>query len=145
MPGLSSIIRIGGVPYLDGGCSCPVAYQRAMELGYGKIVVVLTRPLGFRKRPEISSAAKRMYHRLYGARYPAFVETMYRSQQQYNLCYAQLERLEREGRVFVFRPEGPVLVRRLERDSQKLEALYQQGRRVAEGRMGALIQYLHSA
>ena len=70
MPGLSDIVWLNGVPYLDGGCSCGVAYRRALELGYDKVVVVLTRPAGFRKRPEQSATLLRAFDRGYN-RYPA--------------------------------------------------------------------------
>ncbi len=37
---------------VDGGISLPIAYQRAMDLGYEKVVLVLTRNKGSEKAPE---------------------------------------------------------------------------------------------
>ncbi len=51
MPVLSRMITVEGKKYLDGGISMPIAYRRAMEQGYEKIVVVLTRNSGYRKKP----------------------------------------------------------------------------------------------
>lgn len=143
MPGLSEIVYLRDVPYLDGGCSCPVAFHRTLELGYDKTVIVLTRPRGFRKKPEAKPGVLRAYDRLYG-RYPALCRTLREAPRTYNRLYGELEELEQAGRVFVLRPDGPVTVRRLERDSRRLEALYQDGRRVMMERLDAMMEYLHS-
>ena len=143
MPGLADIVEVQGVPYLDGGCACPVAFQRALDLGYDKVVVVLTRPRGFRKPPQPKTGSASLWRGLYG-RYPAFCHTLEEMHRNYNSFYAQIEELERQGRVFVLCPEGPVLVGRLERDSSRLEALYQSGKYVMQARMEAMRQYLES-
>lgn len=142
MPGLSDIVRLRDVPYLDGGCSCSVAYQRAMNLGYRRIVVVLTRPYGYRSKPD-NPAVSRAFNRLY-RRYPAFLEVLREMPRTHNRIYAEIEQLEREGRIFVLRPSRPVVVRRLERDAAKLEELYQDGRQTMLDQLDAMMLYLHS-
>ena len=142
MPGLADIVRLRDVPYLDGGCSCPIAYRRAIDLGYEKIVVVLTRPAGFRKKPENSPAMNRAFDRLY-RRYPAFCGALHEMPRRYNRMCEELERLEREGRIFVLRPSGPVVVGRLERNPERLESLYQDGRKVMLENLYAMMEYLH--
>ena len=42
-----------------------------------------------------------------------------------------IERLESEGRIIVIRPERPIVVGRIERDSQKLLSLYDEGYELA--------------
>lgn len=143
MPGLADIVQVRGIPYLDGGCACPVAVERAMELGYEKIVVVLTRPRGFRKPPQPSLGATTLWRGLYG-RYPAFRRTLEEMHRTYNGVYARIEELERAGRIFVLCPEGPVLVGRLERDVSRLEALYQSGIHVMQTRMESMQRYLEA-
>jgi len=142
MPGLSDIVWLNGIPYLDGGCSCGVAYRRALELGYDKVVVVLTRPAGFRKKPEQSATLLRALERGY-SRYPALCTALRDANRHYNVLYAELEQLEREGRVFVIRPDRPVIVGRLERNVQRLESLYQDGRRVMLDRLDGMMLYLN--
>lgn len=142
MPGLSDIVWLNGVPYLDGGCSCGVAYERALHLGYDKVVVILTRPEGFRKKPEQRSALLRAFCHKY-SRYPALCTALRLANRRYNALYANLEQLERQGRVFVIRPDQPVIVGRLERNVQKLEALYQDGRQVMLDQIDQMMSYLH--
>ena len=45
----------------------------------------------------------------------------------YNAQMELVETMEREGRVEVLRPVRPVEVKRIERDTDKLLALYQEG------------------
>jgi Predicted esterase of the alpha-beta hydrolase superfamily len=141
MPGLSEIVRLRDVPYLDGGCSCPIAFQRAIDLGYEKVVVVLTRPYGYRKKPYNRPVMDRSFDRLY-SRYPALCASLHEMPRRYNRMLGELEALEREGRVFILRPDKPVVVGRLERDAQKLEDLYQDGRRVMLEHLDELMLYL---
>lgn len=142
MPGLSGIVRLRDVPYLDGGCSCPVGFRRAMDLGYDKIVVILTRPMGYRSRPENNPAMDRAFDRLYG-RYPAFLNTLHHMSRTHNRVYDELEQLERDGRIFVLRPDHPVIVKRLERDVTKLEVLYQTGRQIMLDHIDDMMLYLN--
>lgn len=143
MPGLAKTVSVGGIPCLDGGCSCAVAYHRAAQLGYDKIVVVLTRPKGYRNRVENSSAMNRLLDRKY-RRYPAFCRALHEMPRRHNHMYEELEQWEREGRVFLLCPEKPVQVSRLERDAARLEELYQQGRAVAMKRLDDMMHYLHT-
>lgn len=142
MPTLSRTVEIDGVPYLDGGCACPIAYHRAMELGYEKVAAVLTRPAGYRKKPQVGRGTTAAERRLYARKYPRLFEALQEANRRYNAMYTELERMEREGRIFLLRPEGPVLVSRLERSTDKLEVLYQQGRSVCTRRLEELKRYL---
>lgn len=88
MPGFSDMIRIRGVPYLDGGCACPIAYQRGLDLGYGKLVVVLTRPAGYRTPPAKRSES-RLWRRIYN-RYPAFCRRLEAEEKTFNRQFEEL-------------------------------------------------------
>jgi predicted patatin/cPLA2 family phospholipase len=49
----------------------------------------------------------------------------------YNQQLDLVERLEDEGRIVVIRPQKPVEVDRIERDTRKLSALYEEGYEIA--------------
>ncbi|MDK2968216.1 patatin family protein [Lacrimispora sp.] len=140
IPVLSGMITVGGRKYLDGGCSMPVAYQRAIDLGYKKIVLVLTREQGYRK-PPVDKWTKRGYER-YFAPLPRFLEALKEVPDRYNRMQEEIDRLEKEGRIYVIRPDHHVTVQRTEQDKRKLEALYQEGRRLALDHMDSLKAYL---
>ncbi|MBE5983872.1 MAG: patatin family protein [Paenibacillaceae bacterium] len=140
IPILSRMITVEGKKYLDGGCSMPVAYQRAIDLGYEKIVLVLTREPGYRK-PPLDKWTKKGYER-YFAPLPRFLKALEDVPERYNRMQEEIDRLEKEGRIYVIRPDHHVTVQRTEQDKRKLEALYQEGRRLALEHMDSLKAYL---
>ncbi len=140
IPILSRMITVEGKKYLDGGCSMPVAYQRAIDLGYEKIVLVLTREPGYRK-PPLDKWTKKGYER-YFAPLPRFLKALEDVPDRYNRMQEEIDRLEKEGRIYVIRPDHHVTVQRTEQDKRKLEALYQEGRRLALEHMDSLKAYL---
>ena len=140
MPLLSKMVTVDHKNYLDGGISLPIAYQRAMDLGYEKIVLVLTRNHGYRKKP-LSPLAVRAYNR-YFAPLPNLKAALFEVPERYNRMQEEIDCLEKEGRIFVIRPEKPVHVSRLERDLKKLQNLHQEGRETALKLLPALRSYL---
>ncbi len=143
IPILSGMIRVKGKKYLDGGCSMPVAYQRAIDLGYKKIVVILTRERGFRKA-QLDNWTKKGYDR-YFEPLPEFLEALKEVPDRYNRMQEEIDCLEKEGKIYVIRPDKHVTVQRTEKDKRKLESLYEDGRRLAEEHMGKLKEYLEIA
>lgn len=140
MPLLSRMVTVDHKKYLDGGISLPIAYQRAMDLGYEKVVLILTRHRGFRKKP-LDALTKRAYRR-YFEPLPNLLESLFEVPDRYNRMQEEIDELEAAGRIFVIRPEKPVEVSRLERDVRKLEALHREGREIAERRAKELKTFL---
>ncbi|MEG0369308.1 MAG: patatin family protein [Hungatella sp.] len=140
MPMFSPMITVEGKKYLDGGISLPIAYQKAMDEGYEKVVVVLTREAGYRKKPK-GPLAKRCYGR-YFKPLPGLLEAMEEVPDRYNRMQEELDRLEAAGRIFLIRPQSPVLVSHVEQDMKKLEELYLEGRLAGEEMLPRLREYL---
>lgn len=140
MPVLSKMITVEGRKYLDGGISLPIAYERAIELGYEKVVVVLTRERGYRKKPA-DRMTKLVYDR-YFAPLPELRAALDEVPERYNRMQEELERLEAEKRIFIIRPQYPVLVSRVEQDVKKLTDLYGEGKRIGEETLPRLKEYL---
>lgn len=140
IPVLSSMISVNGKKYLDGGCSMPVAYQRAIDLGYEKVVVILTREKGYRK-PLLDKWTKKGYERYFGP-LPKLLKALQDVPERYNRMQEEIDQLEAEGRIFVIRPDKHVTVQRTEQDKRKLESLYEDGRRLAEANLDDLKRYL---
>lgn len=122
LPFVTRITYVDGVPMLDGGIadSVPVGYARSQ--GYEKQVVVLTRNRGYRKK-EGSNPAARLFYR----KYPNLQKAISERNAVYNRAMEQIERLEDEGRIIVIRPLKPIEVGRMEKDTAKLTALYDEG------------------
>ena len=75
-----------------------------MDIGNEKIIVVLTRNRGYRKKA-VSKAVEKMYRRAYRS-YPNLLRTLLRRAPYYNRTLNELENLEREGKIFVIRLGG---------------------------------------
>ena len=91
MPLLTPIVNIDGVPYLDGGLADSVPVRRAQKLGNEKIIVILTRNAGYRKKT-ISKGLERIYRRAYRS-YPNLVRTILRRSFEYNKTMNQLDQM----------------------------------------------------
>ena len=139
MPLLCPIVNIDGIPYLDGGLADSIPIRRAMDIGNEKIIVVLTRNRVYRKKA-VSKAVEKMYRRAYRS-YPNLLRTLLRRAPYYNRTLNELENLEREGKIFVIRPQVKP-VSRLERSQEHLMAFYHHGYDLMEREYDRLMEYL---
>ena len=123
MPLLFPVFRIQGIPCLDGGAADAIPYERALDKGCGRLIVVLTRERDYVRRPEkLQPLMDLVYHQ-----YPRFCDTMRRRADAYNEARRRLFQLEREGRVLLFAPTSTEGFHRTERDVDKIRALWQDG------------------
>ncbi len=139
MPLITPIVNIDGEPYLDGGLADSVPIEHAVEIGNEKIVVILTRNKGYRKKT-MSPGMIRVYRKAYQS-YPNLVKAILTRSFQYNRTMNKIERMEREGQIFVLRPQVKP-VARLERDTETLQSFYQHGYDLMEQEFDRLQAYL---
>ncbi|WP_167956089.1 patatin-like phospholipase family protein [Anaerosporobacter faecicola] len=142
MPLLSPIVQVEGLNCLDGGIANPIPIEWAIEQGYEKIVVVLTRQQGYRKQP-VSKPMLHAYERAY-RKYPHLINRLKQIPAHYNELQEKVDQWENEGRIFVIRPEEPVLVSRVEKNVDKLRDLYEIGKQIANKRLDAMQEYIES-
>ena len=122
LPFASPITYVDGIPMLDGGIADSIPVEYAISQGYEKIVVVLTRNKGYRKRNSSMPLAKVAYRK-----YPNLQKALAERNAVYNRTMDLVERFEDEGRIIVIRPSKPVKVGRMEKDTSKLAALSEEG------------------
>lgn len=122
LPYVSKIVTVDGKPYLDGGISDSIPIVRALETGHEFNVVVTTRNYGYRK-----TGRDRKLPRFVYSKYPRLRVALSHRLEAYNRQLQMVENMEREGRVVVIRPQRPLEVDRIEKDTQKLERLYEEG------------------
>ena len=140
IPLMFPVIHLDGQPYLDGGCSCPIALNWALKQGFDKIVVVTTRQKGFRK----SQPGQRMvdlYDDFYGDK-PLFLATMLTQELRYNALMDELDELEQNGRIYCLRPQEPITISRFEGNVDTLTELYARGHREGRQALAGLQAYL---
>lgn len=137
MPLCSKMVKIGNNHYLDGAVTMPIPIDYALKNKYNNIVVVLTRDRNYRK-PEISKRMKSLYKHVYG-KYPKLVEKLCTMPERYNKIKEEINELERKGKIIVIAPSKPVNVSRLEKDKEKLKALYEEGTRDMEENINKIL------
>lgn len=121
MPFVSKCVDIEGEKYLDGAISDPIPFQKVLDEGYEKIIVVLTRPENYKKRKE------RMPYGLFYGRYPNFVKTAVSQFKNYNKTLDLIKEYESKGKIVVLRPSKNLKIARVEKNIDKLKAIYQLG------------------
>lgn len=140
IPFASEIVEVNGKKYLDGGVSDSIPILKCRELGYDKIIVVLTRPLDYRKKPyskAVMAAVKMKYKK-----YPKFVEAIANRHAVYNEAIDRIMEMEEKGEIFVMRPPEKLDVGVIERNADKLQAAYDLGVKDCKDKLDALRVYL---
>ncbi len=139
LPFIARVCWLNGQPMLDGGMDQAIPIAKAVEEGWKKILVVLTRDSSYRKakqHPLYLAAVKAFYHK-----YPEFYKLVKSRPERYNESLEQVLRLEKEGRVMIIRPEGLAL-KNSESDPEVLGAYHQHGYDVAKKRIDEIKAFL---
>jgi predicted patatin/cPLA2 family phospholipase len=129
--------RVDGAVFVDGGIRDSIPIDRAEAAGYTRHVLLLTRPRGYVKGRQHLE----LYLRRWLRPYPALKRAMLLRHVHYNESARRAERLEDEGRAFVFRLSDAPLGR-FEYAPEKFAASFEAGRRACEERLGELRAWL---
>ena len=139
LPMLFPILEVDGVHCLDGGVTDPIPFRRCLDLGCDKVIVVATRERAYQKKQEvILSAAARHYRK-----YPNFVDALKRRAEVYNRQREEMFRLEQQGDIFLFLPYNTEGFSRMEKNVEKIRALWQSGVDQVHAREQELREYLN--
>ena len=128
LPVISPIVQFKGYELLDGGISDSIPIAKSIEDGNEKNIVILTRNKGYRKNPMKFGKLIKIKYR----KYPLLIESMMNRYKKYNETMDCIEELEEKGKVMVIRPFKKLMVDRLERNSNKLHELFNNGYEDAE-------------
>lgn len=121
MPFVSNLVEVNGNKYLDGAISDPIPFKKILDMGYKKIIVVLTRPADFSKKKSF------MPYGLVYKKYPNFVEAANTVYLKYNETLNLIRKYEKDGKILVLRPSEKIKMKRIEKNLNKLQAIYDVG------------------
>lgn len=127
LPYVSKMVTVDGKLMLDGGIIDSIPIGHAIALGHQSNVVITTHSKGWRDKGRDRKQPRLMYRN-----FPRLRVLLSHRLEAYNAQMDLVDKLESEGRILVIRPESPVLVGRMEKDTKKLEALYEEGFRTGE-------------
>lgn len=137
MPFVSKIVELNGQYYLDGGLSDSIPLNYCRQLGYDKIIVILTRPFDYRKTP-----SNPLLFKLFYSRYPNLVRCLEERYAMYNAQVEEVIRADSTNEIFALRPSQTLPIKRLENNWDKIQQVYNLGVHDAKNRLVALQAYL---
>ncbi len=138
LPLVSRNVKIGNKYYLDGGISDAIPLQKSIADGNCKNVVIMTKEVGYLRKPSSHLELVKLRY----LRYPKVYELMRDRHVEYNKTLEYIEWQRENGHAFVIRPKCASGVGRIEKDKDKLLALYEEGYRDAEECYEELMVYL---
>ncbi|MEN2259202.1 patatin family protein [Paraclostridium benzoelyticum] len=123
IPMFANIVEIDGFKLVDGGVSDSIPIEYALNQGYKKNIVVLTRDITYTKnKQKFLPIVNKKYKK-----YPNLVKAIENRHLNYNKSLNLVNKLEKDGDVLVIRPKNPVNVSQIEKNAKKLTALYEEG------------------
>ncbi|MGL4741432.1 MAG: patatin-like phospholipase family protein [Sarcina sp.] len=128
IPILFPAIELNGNKYFDGGLCDPIPVLKAIEDGNEKHLILLTRPKGFRlklKRKNI------IVSKIVKKKYPNLIKPLLERHMQYNKTIEICEKLEKEGKAIILRPEEDQAIESFEKNIEKLRDGYNNGYNLA--------------
>ena len=137
MPFVSKMVDLNGNKYLDGGISDSIPVDKCKELGYEKIIVVLTRPIEYRKKKLNEQITKIKYKK-----YPNLIHTINNRYKNYNDTVEKIIDMENKKEIFVIRPSRMIKIKIIEKDCNKLQEMYDLGVEDCKNKLSDLTKYL---
>lgn len=122
------VVTIDGQPYIDGGVCASIPIEPALEREIDDIIVLVTRPPGYRKNPRHHSSA---LLKLHFPGYPDLIDAIGQRAARYNAQLDKIARLEAQRRVSVIRPLETLPASRITRDKERIMSSIALGREAA--------------
>jgi len=128
--------RVEDEPMSDGGIADSIPVAEAYRRGARDMTVVLSRPLGYEKKPlAFPALTKRMFREQ-----PGLAEAIIRRGERYNETLEFIRNPPEDCRLRIIAPPENFPVSRLTTDLNKLDLGYQQGHRAAMAYLAELAQ-----
>lgn len=122
MPLVSKIVEISGKKYLDGAISDSIPVEKMKSMGYDKIIVILTRTIDYRKKNNEGKLMSVGYKK-----YPKLVKLLKNRHNYYNDTLDKIVEMEKNNEIFVIRPSREIKIKRIEKDGERLQEMYDLG------------------
>ena len=122
LPFVAQVTQVDGKPMLDGGIVDSIPVERSISQGHQLNVVVLTRNRGYRPSGHDIKMPAFIYKE-----YPRLRVALSHRTEVYTRQLELVERMEDWGDVIAIRPQRPLEVDCVCRDTEKLERLYEEG------------------
>lgn len=141
IPMFANIVEVDNYKLVDGGVADSIPIEYALNQGYKKNIVVLTRDVNYRKsKQKFTSIVKRKYKK-----YPKLIRAIESRHLNYNKSLDLVNKLSQSGDVLVIRPKSPVKVSQVEKNIDKLTMLYNEGYNNAKELYEDILNFINTA
>lgn len=140
MPFASKIIKIDNKKYLDGGISDSIPIDKCLELGYEKIIVILTQPINYQKTKLNQKQLKKINSKY--RKYPNLINTMRNRYIKYNNTIEKINNMEKSKQIFVIRPSNIINLPIISKNKEKIQEVYDMGVNDCNLKLSNLKEYL---
>ncbi len=141
LPLVSEIQMVGDTPCLDGGQVAAIPWRKAVEDGNEKLVVVMTRPVDYRKKHKMKSF-QRIWAKNKYRKYPEFLKTYFGYNALYNRDIEDLIELQKQGKAFLIAPPESLGISNMERDHDTLLKIYEDAAKQTRALLPELRKFL---
>lgn len=138
VPFLTKPVEFKEMHLLDGGISDPIPIRKSMKDGNLKNVIVLTCEDGYNQKP---FRMKWLANRIYPA-YGELVRRILDCHKLHDESISYIQKLEEEGDVFIIRPSKYIKLKTFDRNTKRIESLYELGYKDAEDKYNELVKWL---
>jgi len=138
LPIVSKPVKLEGRELLDGGLIDAIPLEYFQRRGYERNVVVLTQPKGYLKR---CTKLMPLFH-LTMRRHPAIIKCMRYRHHMYNHELKYIHEQEILGNTLLIYPDESLPIGRTEQTPEKMQAVYEMGRRKGTECLERVIQFL---
>jgi len=139
LPVLAKPISIDGQLYYDGGVGDSIPIKKAFADGCDKVVIILSKPKGYRMKPQ----GHRFFYTMWLHKFPRTIWNLNHRHEKYNRTMEFVEKMEKEGKVFLFNPSGDIKMSTYTTDPMTMEKLYGNGIKDGRERLAALKEFLN--
>ncbi len=139
MPLISKPVKIENCTYLDGGISDPIPFEWMQSSGVSKSIVVLTQTKGYQKKPSNSRIIKLLLRK-----YPKIATALTKRSELYNQQLLELQQAVADKTCYTINPSIDLHIKRIEKDRNKLQAMYDLGRDDTLNQLEEIITFINS-
>lgn len=137
LPFVSRVVPFRDELYLDGGIDDPIPVNFMRNRDVEKIVVILTQPKNYRKKAN----SHKLFTKVFYHKYPKIAEKLISRYKKYNDTLDFIYKEEKAGNLFIIQPNLSFGFKRLEKDVEKLEDVYNTGYNQAKELLPNLLSY----
>lgn len=124
LPIFNKAYKHGNKEYFDGSISDPIPIEKCIENKCDKIIIILTRPIDFRKK----DSKRTLIYRNLKKNYKEFTEVLQKRCELYNnKLDTIIKKYLPKGNILIIAPDTTSGMKTLTKDYKKLDELYHEG------------------